>query len=355
MEEKFNCLDELLKKVKKLKNEHTNVVAFNVYQILRLNDKELMHSRFIKALLNPNESHGYKDKFLTLFLKRVGISNFSTNNITIECEKNTNSNRYIDIAIENKLTNQMIIIENKIWAGDLTNQLFDYYQFGMNLYKKSENIFLLYLTPFGRTPSDNSFPKDKDQPQNGIKCISYETDIISWLGDCLKLIGDKNRLYYCIEMYIELIYKTINRDKYMEEILKYLVNNSSQMEVAIDVVKAFQSRNFLEFNSDSRNLIIKNITKSFEILGIETDPYLQQDGIYYFDKIHGDKNCDLIIEKDCIYGENSSSNTIKTELEIIGNDLNNKYLVALLTNNEDLIKEWITKTINHLTGEAENL
>jgi len=42
----------------------------------------------------------------------------------------------------------MIIIENKIWAGDLTNQLFDYYQFGMNLYKKSENIFLLYLTPF---------------------------------------------------------------------------------------------------------------------------------------------------------------------------------------------------------------
>jgi len=76
MEEKFNCLDELLKKVKKLKNEHTNVDAFNVYQILRLNDKELMHSRFIKVLLNPNESHGYKDKFLTLFLKRVGISNF---------------------------------------------------------------------------------------------------------------------------------------------------------------------------------------------------------------------------------------------------------------------------------------
>ena len=71
------------------------------------------------------------------------------------------------------------------------------------------------------------------------------------------------------------------------------------------------------------------------------------------------KNADVyfVVEKDCIYGElDDDKNTANNpSLEISGYDLNNKYLVALLTNNQHLIQEWITKTINKLTGEAENL
>ena len=357
MDEKISQLEILLKKIDELKTEHAKEDVFNAFQIFRLNDKEVMHSRFIKSLLNPDEIHGYKDDFLKLFLDRINIEDFNTDGVTTESEKNTHNNRYIDIAIENKNSRQMIIIENKIWAGDLDNQLFDYHNYGLNLYEnKSENIFMIYLTPYGKQYGNNSFPREKEQPKNGIKCISYEKDLLEWLEACLKHInGNNSRLQTCIEMYIELIRKTINRDKYMEEIVKELLSDSEKMKSAIDIVKALQGRNFLELNTDTRNLIIKNITKSFEILGIETNPYPQQDGIYYFDEINGDKNCDLIIEKDCIYGEKGSSNTIKTDLEIMGNDLNNKYLVALLTNNQDLIQDWITKTINYLTGEAENL
>ena len=356
MDEKKLNLDILLKEINSLKNDYSKQEEFNAFHILRLNDKEVMHSRFIKSLLNPNEIHGYKDDFLKLFLKRVDIVDFNTNGITVECEKNTHNNRFIDIAIENKVSRQMIIIENKIWAGDLKNQLLDYYEYGLKLYEnRLENIYMVYLTPYGKRYGNNSFPIENKQPKNAIKCISYEKDILEWLNDCLIHIGNKaNRIYMCIEMYIELIRKTINRNKYMVEILKHLVSNPSQMEAAIDIVKALQGRNILEFNSDTRNLIIKNITKSFEILGIETNPYSQEDGIYYFDEIHGDESFDIIIEKDCIYGEKANRKTNKIELEISGNDLNNKYLVALLINDTDLTQEWINKTINYLIDEAEN-
>lgn len=359
MDEKKLNLDILLKEINSLKNDYSKQEEFNAFHILRLNDKEVMHSRFIKSLLNPNEIHGYKDDFLKLFLKRVDIVDFNTNGITVECEKNTHNNRFIDIAIENKVSRQMIIIENKIWAGDLNNQLLDYYEYGLKLYEnRSENIYMVYLTPYGKRYGNNSFPIENVQPKNGIKCISYEKDILEWLNDCLIHIGNKvNRIYMCIDMYIELIHKTINRDKYMEEILKHLVNNPSQMEAAIDVVKALQGRNFLEINSETRNLILKNIESI-----IKKEPYFgklkpNNNGTHNFCDFKNTKTY-FVFEKDCIYGElyddDDDDYKISKPFEISGYDLNNKYLVALLINDTDLIQEWINKTINYLIDEAEN-
>ncbi len=344
MDEKKSNIEIVLKEIEGLKNDHSNQEEFNAFQIFRLNDKEVMHSRFIKSLLNPAENHGYNEKFLELFLQQVKINKFNTQSVTTECEKNTHNNRYIDISIENQSSSQMIIIENKIWAGDLDNQLLDYYEYGLKIYgSKSENIFMIYLTPYGKRYGNNSFPRDIEQPKNGIKCISYEKDILKWLNECLKHIGNKgNRLFLCIEMYIELIRKTINRDKYMEEILKYLVNNPSQIEAAIDVVKALQGRNFLENNSSSRSLMLNNLKEALEDESVREEKDNQD--VFYLDN-----QLNITIASDFIYGEKGSLNTIKTDLEIISNDLNNKYLVALLTNNQDLIQEWITKTINHLS------
>lgn len=353
MDEKNSQLEILLKKIDELKTEHAKEDVFNAFQILRLNDKEVMHSRFIKSLLNPNENHGFKDGFLKLFLKRINIENFSTNGVTTECEKNTHNNRYIDIAIENKTSRQMIIIENKIWAGDLDNQLFDYHNYGLNLYEnKSENIFMIYLTPYGKPYGNNSFPREKEQPKNGIKCISYEKDILEWLNDCLCLvrIGSKeNRIYLCIKMYIELIRKTINRDEYMEEILKHLANNPSQMEVAIDVVKALQGRNLLEI-IELRSQIIKNIKTALEnVFDTEKVSKGENEDVFYIEKYDEDGEQLSIDIEDKVYAR------LGNKESFIENNLNNEYLIALLTNNQYLIQEWITKTTNKLTGEAENL
>jgi hypothetical protein len=363
MESLLQNLKEILKDIEELKDENSNKEEFNAFQIFRLNDRELMHSRFIKSLLNPEEKHEFGSAFLEMFLKQVKISGFSTKGIIIECEKNTHNNRYIDIAIENKTQKQMIIIENKIWADDLDNQLSDYYQFGINLYKKHENIYIIYLTPYGRRPKENSFSKEINQPVNGITCISYENDIIDWLESCKKIIKNKNcRLYYCIEMYSELISKTINRDKYMEKILKQLVNNPKQMALAIDIVKAFQGRNFIEFGSESRKCIFENLNSTFENL-----EYNDTDGGDHYDETkkwesieiedNNKKKFDICFDNDSIYWkmENPERTTILSGLEIVCNDIDNKYLVALLTNNQKIIQEWIKLSIINLTGIAENL
>jgi len=343
-------LETLLNKIEGLKKKFSKQDEFNAYHIFRINDKEVMHSRFIKSLLNPNENHGFKDDFLKLFLKKINVENFNTDLVMTECEKNTHNNRYIDIAIENKTSRQMIIIENKIRAGDSDNQLFDYYKYGLELYdKKSENIFIIYLTPYGKLYGNNSFPKENEQPKNKIKCISYEIDILEWLNECLEHIANtEKRIYVCIEMYIELIRKTINRDKYMEEILKYLAENHSQMAVAIDTVKAIQGRNFLANNSPTRGLILVNLGDALEE-GPLREPDDDQDVFYLDNKIN------ITVDSSLIYGEKGNLNTKKNDLKIICNDINNKYLVALLTNDTDLILEWIKKTIDYLEGDAENL
>ena len=352
MDENNLKLETLLNKIEGLKKNFSKQDEFNAYHIFRLKDKEVMHSRFIKSLLNPNENHGFKDDFLKLFLKKINVENFNTDLVMTECEKNTHNNRYIDIAIENKTSRQMIIIENKIRAGDLDNQLLDYYKYGMELYdKKSENIFIIYLTPYGKLYGNNSFPKEHEQPKNKIKCISYEIHILEWLNECLELIGNtEKRIYVCIEMYIELIRKTINRDKYMEKILEYLAENSSQMAVAIDTVKAIQGRNFLANNSPTRKkLILANLEVALE------DKPVREEGddqdVFYIDV-----ELNITVDSSLIYGEKKGiKDTKNNDLRIIGNDLNNKYLVALLTNDTDLILEWIKKTIDYLEGDAENL
>lgn len=354
MDENNLKLETLLNKIEGLKKKFSKQDEFNAYHIFRLKDKEVMHSRFIKSLLNPNENHGFKDDFLKLFLKKINVENFNTDFVMTECEKNTHNNRYIDIAIENKTSRQMIIIENKIRAGDLDNQLFDYYKYGMELYdKKSENIFIIYLTPYGNLYSKNSFPKENEQPKNKIKCISYEIDILEWLNECLEHIGNKEkRIYVCIEMYIELILKTINRDKYMKEILKYLAENPSQMAVAIDTVKAIQGRNFFANNSPTRKLILDNLRVALQEKPLR-EPDDDQD-VFYIDGNDGSE-LNITFDSSLIYGEKGNSNTKNNDLKIICNDINNKYLVALLTNDKDLILEWIKKTIDYLEGDAENL
>ena len=71
----------------------------------------------------------------------------------------------------------------KIFAGDLKEQCFDYYDYVKN--KKngnSNNTILYYLTLDGHEPSQESL--------NGLRlgqyqCISFEKDITAWLDACI--------------------------------------------------------------------------------------------------------------------------------------------------------------------------
>jgi len=133
----------------------------NIFKALSIERIEIRHSNFISYILNPNQNHGLKDIVLKKFLRDIFSDEKSTNRTifdadlidlkTVEIRREW---RNIDILII--LSQDIILIENKIDSSDHSNQL--------KKYKKiadSENSFLkknkhyVYLTPFGNDPNDN--------------------------------------------------------------------------------------------------------------------------------------------------------------------------------------------------------
>ncbi|GEM_PF-4461201 len=362
--------EKLFKEISNLKEKHKKEDLFNGFMSFGVGADETKHSKFIGNLLNPKGSHKQGDKFLNLFLKHLEITDFNFDGLNVECEKYADG-RYIDIAIWNKT--QFIVIENKFWASDQDNQLRDYYNFALTHTKnKFENVFMLYLTPYGRQPFDNSFsvgllPEGiKVLPREKVKCISYEKHVLEWLEACIDSFdaNDIIRLNIILEMYIELIRNVINRDKYMEEIMSKFLSNSENMKLAIDIVMSFQQRNFLG-SVDTREFILKQIDAA---IYRHNDPKLDFDqdpdnDILYFTleivnenpSIENTKIGDICFSGVHIYGQKLNGEEVKDN-QIVCNDINDINLYSILTNNIDGIDKWLKSIVNELLnkGEAEN-
>jgi len=222
----------LLTQVKTL-NVHYNKINeltgenFNIFRILKLETSEVrMHSAFLAALLNPNGYHGQKDKFLKLFIKLFCFKEklIDTATCKVEVEKHTGfisengtEGGRIDIIITDQFENN-IIIENKIYAGDQTNQLIRYFN-------HSPNCDLMYLTLDGKEPSESSFGNLINDTH--FKCYSYKSDILNWLEECRKEVATYPIIRESITQYINLIKHLTNQtlNHSMEDELNQLLIN----------------------------------------------------------------------------------------------------------------------------------
>ena len=206
-----NFFKELGKKVNLIEAEKSNhgTNDFNVFSVLGLETKEvILHSKLLAELLNPNGSHGMGSYFLSSFLEKLNKEleiKFSLDELdktTIEIEKDTNGKGRIDIFIETP--NDVIIIENKIYAGDQEKQLKRYNEFlSENFGEKTKHI--LYLTLYGTEPSEYSTEKIKDNSEKFWKCISYSETIKEWLIQCLKNNNISDKVKIVIEQYLDVI------------------------------------------------------------------------------------------------------------------------------------------------------
>ncbi len=122
-------------------------------------------------------------------LKGKGVKNFMESvvelgNAKIETEHSTYKRKRIDILID--LTNFVIGIENKLWAGDQKEQLKDYNKY---LEGKSKNYLLVFLTCDGRKPSKWSISKEERaelEKAGKLITLSYRQLLLPWLKECLK-------------------------------------------------------------------------------------------------------------------------------------------------------------------------
>lgn len=218
----------------------------NMLKIFSALDKiehdELLYSRFIAYLLNPNAHHGMGNEFLKLFVQSVlQIDNFDCENCTVKTEYDD-----IDLFIYNN--EQAIIIENKIYTADENSsqksdgykgELERYYnriKKGVNDYNigivKREEVFMVYLTLDGRLPSAISM--GKTLRKNDIICIDYTKRIRKWLLDCILIVEEKDYLLIqSIDQHQELITNLtndFNQTKRNQKIISENIDKAWELE-----------------------------------------------------------------------------------------------------------------------------
>ena len=186
----------------RVQQDHANVLAkatgehFNIFQILRIGHLEVgTHSPILAELLNPAGMHGQGSDFLRLFLSHFEISNFDAVTAKVDMEYHAgavteDSGGRIDILIRDS-KGETILIENKIYAGDQERQMSRYRAF-------AKNAHLFYLTLDGKEPSNEANVE-------GLRCISYASDILTWLEECRKESVCIPTVRETITQYIHLI------------------------------------------------------------------------------------------------------------------------------------------------------
>ncbi|MDY5302707.1 MAG: PD-(D/E)XK nuclease family protein [Candidatus Cryptobacteroides sp.] len=250
LNEVFLCIDERI----------ASGEDYSVLETAIKGNEEMMHSSVIASLLDTRGSHGQKCRFLELFLGCLPeqFKSFDASGARTACErhigqKTENSGGRVDICIENS-KGQMIVIENKIFAGDQEHQILRYVEFlrGMLRDRGGVKFPVLYLTPDGHSPSDDSTQTDGMQCRCGedYVCISYRDVIVPWLDKCINEMEDKPHLKEHLTTYRDIIRKKVlgmDRKKDIINIIERTEKNikaareiSGQLdEIKIDAVTTF--------------------------------------------------------------------------------------------------------------------
>jgi hypothetical protein len=241
-ESQVQSLLNQVQQIVKTHKEHANKQGedFNIFSILRMENKEVeTHSHFIYELLNPKGKHGQGSIFLKSFAKIVLGSEVSNTTINPQREDLTAENRRIDFTLETE--KNIFGIEMKIHAGDQENQLYDYMQ-ELKIRAKRTNkdvgVKLFYLTLFRDEASEYSSKKDNKKVK--YKCISFATEILDWINDCIKQSAEKSVLREALIQYKILIEKLTGQNMDTNtEIARLIGKNIENFKVAVDFEKGF--------------------------------------------------------------------------------------------------------------------
>ncbi len=216
----------------------------NLFDILGLGHKEIIHSRLLGYLLNPNANHGHSDTFLELFLKAANIKGFNSRQTRVVLEKHIPvSNRRIDIYLTDGVNR--IIIENKIWATDQKCQLADYFEYGLSDSKHLGKLTILYLTLEGADPSFGSMgcfdQQQKMQPY--LKAVSYRDLIHPWIEECMGRIVTKSEpLLHSLKQYKANLQTLLSmKTSVSDNQLKKLILSPDYSLVAFEIHQQFAS------------------------------------------------------------------------------------------------------------------
>ena len=166
---------------------------------------EPIHSRILQFFLSANPMHGQGNKFIHLFLKRIGVK-FDEGD---EWYSTAEIGR-VDVMLKRFHPRSVVIIENKSnWAVDQPNQLYRYWYENIHhcfddcfpdFYETHPEYKAVYLVPKkDKIPSDDSLQKPSDYPTDlpdilPMKplVLSFDEEVATWLDDCVASLPKEN-------------------------------------------------------------------------------------------------------------------------------------------------------------------
>ena len=297
-------VERVLKQIRELKEEDERAAKatgknFNVFSVLGVERKEVRHSAFLKDLLDPKGTHSQGAVFLEHFLKlsplleklpRLFHENLREFQVTKEQYAPYSDDEYGWIDIFLKKRDACIIIENKIDKPLDPGQLNKYYKYARG-YFEDRQIGLIYLTPDGKKPSEESLSGQESLDADRVICISYESHLVEWLKDCLKEVVGIARLHDILLQYQKITEKPtgqpINKELTMK-ISDILIKNYDlipELESSISEAKEHIHDKFWKKLADKicgierlDDVRVKDDSKDYKItakiLGFELDPPL---------------------------------------------------------------------------------
>lgn len=322
LNEVFLCIDERI----------ASGEDYSVLETAIKGNEEMMHSSVIASLFDTRGSHGQKCRFLELFLGCLPeqFKSFDPSGARTACEryigqKTEYSGGRVDICIENS-SGQMIVIENKIFAGDQEHQILRYVEFlrGRLWNRGGVEFPVLYLTPDGHSPSYDSTQADMMQCRCGedYVCISYKDVIVPWLDKCINEMEDKPHLKEHLTTYRDIIRKKVlgmDRNKDIINIIESTENNikaareiSGQLdEIKIDAVTTFWRTikknleedglcpEFCHFDANKKLMIVQDI----EVLVRKYVDRPNEDNRYFgiSVKLQNDSHVCLLVEENIYF------------------------------------------------------
>jgi PD-(D/E)XK nuclease superfamily len=204
----------------------SRIGRFNIFEALGIAHAEIRHSNFLAFILDPRESHGQSHLFLSALLmdllkiapeKLRPLSPIEIDGIDlrgVEVRREWNS---IDLLITSQQPPFVIVLENKIWAGEHSNQLGRYKETIRRYYADARPLYV-FLTP------DRSNASDDEWVSYGYADLHR---ILSRVRTTYQnAIGDDVLIF--LEHYLNLIGTRFMNDKQIDELCHRIYKNHRQ-------------------------------------------------------------------------------------------------------------------------------
>lgn len=198
---KLLALQDLVRTEKDLVEIAKKSSVFNPFDVLKVSHAEIRHSNVLAWLFNPQGNHGFGDWFLKSFLIQVCLENETHTTIplsklyTMDFSDTVVYREYkhIDLYLESKQNNTVIVIENKIHANESKNQLKQYLTTVETTNTQNETVIIpIFLTLEGDEPSGD----ERYLIMSHIQMIDILDQAITKANDSGKLVVSQFITYY---------------------------------------------------------------------------------------------------------------------------------------------------------------